>query len=722
MASGTVLISYGEPGADGTPPPRAYFQLIEGKLHMPTIRDYFRLGNVALDGVVYPTDPDGFTFSTFTPNTAAKVTGDALPAGPRPTRILLIRTSEAVGEPEVPGGKRRVTTVEENLGLWTLPPPEAQPRSLAELSSALRSFLQIEAPSPWQFKYRYFAEVVPIASDSALGPAFDHFRKVCAQYSDDESAASQHCRLYLASPNAEMAPRDLIRARITGLLDAAAAHSIKQQDSPPRAPPSALHPAHSQPDGAAAAAAAAALFTNHPHSAAAAALAAAAAAAGYQLPYLPLQPDENGQDGGSGGADGEGDDDGDGEGFEPGPLGRLLSNAARQSGSESAGPGNGLGERGPFGGGGGGGGGGGSNGPPKKESKTRHADGRFKNEAQHTKKMSDMQRKISELFEGAISGMVEVQDHKKILCLACGHTCTAYSAYHTDCVRKHFLRHHESLLRERAVDVGRWRKEYEVSQKVKRQQQAQGQDASGGGLAGLLGLTSSGQLSHAGSGQVISLGGIPLLAAASGDLPLGLLQQLAAAQAQGQGGGVGVPLGTVSALLLQAQNINAEEAIAMQAGGLSGLLPTVSSGVGGGGGPAVLVSAFGGQSSFTQSSGSLDAPGPGPGPGAGSTSASAAAAAAVAAALAPMARMASGTVTTEMPLPPPPPPPPPPPLPPVQSVGEALLAEVAASGPPVGVGVPLPMSMSRAGSQAGAGLPSLASPPVVTTDMSQPSA
>lgn len=56
-------------------------------------------------------------------------------------------------------------------------------------------------------------------------------------------------------------------------------------------------------------------------------------------------------------------------------------------------------------------------------------------------------------------------DHKKINCLLCKHPCTAYSAYHTDCVRKHFLRHHEPVLRERGVDVSRWRKEYEMSQK-----------------------------------------------------------------------------------------------------------------------------------------------------------------------------------------------------------------------------------------------------------------
>jgi hypothetical protein len=61
---------------------------------MPTIRDYFRLTNVALDGVVYPTGPDGFTFNTFASNTHVRVTGDPLPGEPsrtqprRPTPIL----------------------------------------------------------------------------------------------------------------------------------------------------------------------------------------------------------------------------------------------------------------------------------------------------------------------------------------------------------------------------------------------------------------------------------------------------------------------------------------------------------------------------------------------------------------------------------------------------------------------------------------------------------
>ncbi len=36
---------------------------------------------------------------------------------------------------------------EENLGLWTLPSPEAQPKTLAELTAAIRAFLQVR-PSP----------------------------------------------------------------------------------------------------------------------------------------------------------------------------------------------------------------------------------------------------------------------------------------------------------------------------------------------------------------------------------------------------------------------------------------------------------------------------------------------------------------------------------------------------------------------------------------------
>eukprot|EP00198_Chlamydomonas_reinhardtii_P006765 XP_001696101.1 predicted protein [Chlamydomonas reinhardtii] len=222
----TVLLQHGEPGPDGSPPPRAYFQLIDGKLHLPTIRDYFKLANVALDGVVYPTDPDGFTFNTFEPNTTSRVTGDPLLSGARQTRILLIRCSEGYAPDPADqshqsgdrGTKRKLAVSEETLGLWTLPPPETQPRTLLELSGALKSFLQMDGaggfgspggglPGPWLFKSQL----------------------------DDESA-NQQCRLYLwpalapmaPGPGAGsgeeagghmgsmMAPRDLIRARITG--------------------------------------------------------------------------------------------------------------------------------------------------------------------------------------------------------------------------------------------------------------------------------------------------------------------------------------------------------------------------------------------------------------------------------------------------------------------------------------------------------------------------
>ena len=41
----------------------------------------------------------------------------------------------------------------------------------------------------------------------------------------------------------------------------------------------------------------------------------------------------------------------------------------------------------------------------------------------------------------------QILDHKRLRCTACpgaeGAVITAYSAYHTDAVRKHFLRHHE---------------------------------------------------------------------------------------------------------------------------------------------------------------------------------------------------------------------------------------------------------------------------------------
>ena len=58
---------------------RAFFQLIDGRLHLPTIRDYFKLITVRLNDVVYPTDNEGFTFGTFTPTGTIRVTGDAMP-------------------------------------------------------------------------------------------------------------------------------------------------------------------------------------------------------------------------------------------------------------------------------------------------------------------------------------------------------------------------------------------------------------------------------------------------------------------------------------------------------------------------------------------------------------------------------------------------------------------------------------------------------------------
>ena len=56
---------------------------------------------------------------------------------------------------------------------------------------------------------------------------------------------------------------------------------------------------------------------------------------------------------------------------------------------------------------------------------------------------------------------VQVVDHKKIACRVCSKEVTAYSAYHMDAVRKHFLRHHSPLLIERGVDLSKWQKDYE---------------------------------------------------------------------------------------------------------------------------------------------------------------------------------------------------------------------------------------------------------------------
>ncbi|GAX74394.1 hypothetical protein CEUSTIGMA_g1842.t1 [Chlamydomonas eustigma] len=106
-----------------------------------------------------------------------------------------------------------------------------------------------------------------------------------------------------------------------------------------------------------------------------------------------------------------------------------------------------------------------------KESKTRYADGRFKDEERHLKKMEEMHLRCSELFEGRITHLITVLDHKSLRCEACpdgGSLIKAYSAYHIDAVRKHFLRHHESLLKQGGVCPDNYRKEYEMPAKMRR--------------------------------------------------------------------------------------------------------------------------------------------------------------------------------------------------------------------------------------------------------------
>ncbi|MEW5316956.1 MAG: hypothetical protein WDW38_008293 [Sanguina aurantia] len=100
--------------------------------------------------------------------------------------------------------------------------------------------------------------------------------------------------------------------------------------------------------------------------------------------------------------------------------------------------------------------------PTTKESRTRLADGRFRSDEQHQRKMTDMTKKCNELFDGGIQNEFEILDHRKIKCRVCAHVAATYSPYHTDCVRKHFLRHHEQMLMERGIDLSKWRKEYEA--------------------------------------------------------------------------------------------------------------------------------------------------------------------------------------------------------------------------------------------------------------------
>lgn len=79
----TVLIEHGE----GEGAKRAWFQLMDNRLHIPTVQEYFRLRGVDVNGVVLSVDANGFSISTFAPGSVLRVSGEDT-AGKRlqPTR------------------------------------------------------------------------------------------------------------------------------------------------------------------------------------------------------------------------------------------------------------------------------------------------------------------------------------------------------------------------------------------------------------------------------------------------------------------------------------------------------------------------------------------------------------------------------------------------------------------------------------------------------------
>ncbi|MEW5316957.1 MAG: hypothetical protein WDW38_008294 [Sanguina aurantia] len=220
----TLLVQHGI----GEAAPRAYFQLIEGRLHVPTVRDHFKLSTASFNEIIYPTDAQGFTYCAFQANAVLMLAGDPMPAqGLRSCRLLLVRLSEVTQDALAPGGKRRMSQAEEILGLYPLPQPSEQPATVAELSASIHAFLQqtsdaagmaaANAAGGYLFRYSHYGEVMPIQSDQSLVDAISYFRN-CTTNMTDEDALLQ-CRLYLTP----LAPRDAMRARISGLLDAAAA-------------------------------------------------------------------------------------------------------------------------------------------------------------------------------------------------------------------------------------------------------------------------------------------------------------------------------------------------------------------------------------------------------------------------------------------------------------------------------------------------------------------
>ena len=62
-----MTLAYGEP-TENVP-------LLEGRLHIPTIKDAFTLRVPRIDGVLAPVDSQGFTHATFKPGDTLNISG-----------------------------------------------------------------------------------------------------------------------------------------------------------------------------------------------------------------------------------------------------------------------------------------------------------------------------------------------------------------------------------------------------------------------------------------------------------------------------------------------------------------------------------------------------------------------------------------------------------------------------------------------------------------------
>ncbi len=78
--------------------------LVDGRLHVPTLREFFSLAALRIDGAVHAVNSDGWTFATFHPGQHLRLTGalaisrrggDATAQEQQPTRAALQENAAA---------------------------------------------------------------------------------------------------------------------------------------------------------------------------------------------------------------------------------------------------------------------------------------------------------------------------------------------------------------------------------------------------------------------------------------------------------------------------------------------------------------------------------------------------------------------------------------------------------------------------------------------------